>query len=146
MYLLRGKAKLLGLHLIHDEDNHDGNAERQQDDTERPKSPSEVDVLQEELSNLGTGESGADGRRVVDTHDDQSVAESSGVSDDNVNDIDETEVANPVERVCSSIHLDAVTCSLHDHTDNNQENHGTEAPDSTPNVNDLGKSQVPDGT
>ena len=146
VHLFGGKTQLLSLDLAHDEDDHDGNAKGKQDNAESTKSPAEVDVDVKQLGNLGTSKRRRDGGRIVETHDDQSVSEGRGISDNHVDNIDETKMANPVKRVSGGVHLDVLAGGLHDHADDNEEHHGAKAPDTTPDVNDLGNRQGADAT
>lgn len=135
--LFRGKTQLLSLNLAHDKDDHDGNAKGKQNNAKSTKSPSKVDIDVEQFSNLGASKRRRDGRRIVKTHNDQSVSKSRGISNNNIDNIDKTKMANPVKSVRSGVHFDVLAGGLHDHADDDEENHGAKAPDSSPDVNDL---------
>lgn len=137
VHLFRSKTHLLSLDLAHDEDDHDRNAKCKQDNAESTESPAEVDIDVKQLGNLGTSKRRRDGGGIVETHDDQSVTQGGGVGNNHVDNIDETKMADPVQRVSGGVHFHVLAGGLHDHADNNEENHGAKAPDTTPDVDDL---------
>ena len=51
-------------------------------------------------------------------------------------------MANPVDGVCSGIHLNIYACSFHDHTNDNEQQHDEESLASAPNIDDLSNSQI----
>lgn len=136
------KAHGLGLALVHNKHNSHRNGEADQDDTEGAESPAVCRVLVKKLGNLGP----AEGRRKTGTHvktpHDHAVAERCHVRDDDIDNVAETNVSDPVERVAGSIRLDVLTKRLEDHADDDEENHQQKALAATADIDDLSNGQL----
>ena len=142
--LFLGNAHLDGFAVAQQEDDADRNSKGDQDDGEGAKRPAEVDIVQEQLRNLGAGKGGSDAGGGVDAKDDHTVLEGGHVGGDNVDNVQQAEVANPVEGVGGGVHLDVDAGGLHDHAEDDEEDHGAKTLDTAPDVDDLGNGQLGD--
>lgn len=140
--LLRKETHLLGLALMVPEDARDGEGEGDDDDAERSKSPAVGRVEVEQLSDLGTTKGRSKSRAHVQSPDNHSVSERGHVRDDNVNNVAEADVTDPVEGVTSSVGLDVLAQSLHDDAHDDKEDHEEEAIVSAANINNLGNGKL----
>lgn len=139
---LRVDALLNGLAFAEYEDDRHGNAESDQDNQEGTKGPSEVGICVEQLSNPGTSKVGGDERSIDDAEHDDTVPQSGRVGQDDLDNVFDTNVTDPVDGVAGSVCLDVLAESLHDSTDNDEQQHDEEALDTTPNIDNLADEEV----
>ena len=135
-------AHLHSLALAEDEDGGHRSTEDNENDEEGSKRPSEVNVGVEKVGNPGSCESCRNRRGVVETKDNRTVLESRGIGQDDGDDVDQSEMTNPVDCVSRSVGLDVLTRRFHDHANNDEKEHGEEALASAPDVDDLGNCEV----
>lgn len=137
-------ALLQGLSFTPYEHDSHGDAKRDQDDNEGPKSPTKVHVGVEEVGDLGASKDSRDGRRVVDPEQQQPVLESRHVSQHDGNDIAHADVTSPVDGVGSSVGLDVLGNGLQYQAEDDEDKHDDEALASSPDIDDLGDRERED--
>lgn len=136
-----GKSSLASFLVHHNHDSHGRNTAAGQDDGESSECPSEVKVGVEKLTDAGAGKGGSNSGSSVDSENDHTVLESCHVGSHHVDDIQETDVTSPVENVCCDVGCDILGHCLHDHADQDDENHAEETLNTPPDINDLGGSE-----
>lgn len=134
------------LALAEDENDGDRGAEGDENDAESAKSPSEIDIGVEEVGNPGPGKVRRNDRGIVETENDCTVLQGGRVGQDDGNDINQPEVANPVQGISRSVGLDILTCRFHNHADDHEQQHGQKAFNSTPDIDDFGNGEVRNST
>lgn len=130
----------LALHPKHD--NHDRNTHSNKDDGESAKRPPEVQVGVEQVGNPGASKGARNSRCAVEAKHDHAVAEGRHIGEEHVNDIHHADVAGPVKSVGADVRLHVLACGLHDETDEDEGEHGDEALDAAPDVDDLGEGET----
>lgn len=91
---------------------------------------------------MGPAKDGTDGRRRVDAKDDHAVPQRRNVGHDDVDNVHEPQVADPEERVGGGVRLDVAARGLHDHAEDDEEEHGEETLDAAPDIDDLGNGRA----
>ena len=124
---------------------HDGNnrdTEPDENNSKRAKRPPEVDIRVEQLRDPGACERRGDGGRPVDTNDQHTVPERRHVGEHDVDDVEKSDVANPINGVGSSVGLDVLAGGLHDAADDVEDEESDEARVAAPNVDDLSDGEL----
>lgn len=134
------------LALAEDEDDSHRGTEDDENDAESAKSPSEIDIGVEKIGNPGAGKIRRNDRGIVETENDCTVLQGGRVGQDDGDDINQPQVANPVQGIGRSIGLDIFTCRFHNHTDDHEQQHGQKPFHSTPDVDDFGNGEVGNST
>ncbi len=129
----------LALHEKHDHNNR--NADANKNNGKGPKAPAEVEVMVEQICDLGAREGTADTGGAVDAEHDHSILERSHIGQHDLDDVEQPDMSDPVERVRGRVHLDCGAGGLHDQADKDQDQHEQEALDSAPDVDDLGQGE-----
>lgn len=79
---------------------------------------------------------------MLNTKEDDSVSQSRHVGQHDGDDISETQVADPVQCMASSVGGNILAHSLGDKTDDHENDHGDKTFAATPDVDDFGNGQV----
>lgn len=144
LLLRRDQTSLLGFDLAQEEDNSDRNTETDQDDGKGAECPAEVDLIIKQLRNLRTGKSRGDCRRAVQSDDSHTIPQGSHIGENDSNDVDESKMANPENRLRGSVRLNVLARCLHDHTDGDEEDHAGESFRTAANIDNLGDRELGD--
>ena len=142
--LLLQKTHRFRLALVLDQHESNRNRKSNQNDTKRSKGPTISRVLIKQLRNLRPSKRRRQPRAHIQTPHDHAVAKRSHVRDDNIDDVAQADVADPVERVAGCISLDVLAQSFQDHADDDEENHQQEAFAAAADVDDLGDGELAD--
>lgn len=138
-----GKLALaLRLALAVEEDDDHRRRKHGNDDAKGAKRPAKVGVRVEEVRNLGPAKGRGNGGQLQQAKEQHAVAQRRHVGVDDLDDVLHANVADPVDGVCGGKHLDVDARGLHDHADNDEDNHDGKALGAAPNVNDLGNGEV----
>lgn len=138
-----GKLALaLRLALAVEEHHHHWRRKDRNDDAKGAKRPAKVGVRVEEVRNLGPAKGRGNGGQLQQAKEHHAVAQRRHVGVDDLDDVLHADVADPVDGICGRKHLDVDARGLHDHADNDEENHDGEALGAAPDVNDLGDGEV----
>jgi hypothetical protein len=126
----------LPVHVHHDTSGWQTAGNQEED--EGTKSPTPVVVLNEQISNCGTGECACDARGLVEGEDDHAVLESGHIGHHDGVDIEDTDVPGPVQYVPGNVCLNVVACGFESHADENDEQHNEETLDTAEDIDELG--------
>lgn len=132
-------ARLEGIALLPDHDHNDRNTRSHHHDSKGTVTPSPADLVVEKVRNSWPGESAGDCRGAVDTEHDHPVPQRGHIGQHDINDIQDTEMSDPVESVCSEISLYVLAGGFHDHANDKHDEHDHEPFNPTPDIDDLGK-------
>ena len=142
---LQNKARINSLALVPEQDSNNGNAEANKDNSKGTERPAEVNLVVKQLSNLGAGESGRDRWRAVKAVDNDTIPQRRHVGEHNVDNVEETDVADPVERVAGSISVHVLADGLENVAEEVDGEQHDETLDTTPDVDDLGDGETAGG-
>ena len=107
------------------------------DNSKRAKCPSKAGTLIESSSNLWSSKGRDDTRSTVDSEDDHAVLQGGHVGTHDVDHVDDTDVAGPVQDMSRDVGLDVLADGLHDNTHHSQDEHEDEALNTSPDIDDL---------
>ena len=130
------------VHIKHN--THGRDAAGHKNDDESSKRPAPAGTIVELIDKFGPSKSCSNPRSGIDPKDDHAVLEGCDIGAHDVDNVQETDVADPVERVAGCISLDVLAQSFQDHADDDEENHQQEAFAAAADVDDLGDGELAD--
>lgn len=137
-------AQLQGLALVQPENDDDGYGENDHDDCKGPERPAEVNLIIEQLRNNWTSEDTGNNGCLIDAEHNHTVLQGCHICQHDRDDITNTDVSYPVDRLCRRVHLHRSTGCFEDHAEDYEEDHDGEALNTAPDVDDLGDRELTD--
>ena len=129
---------------MNEKDNEHGERYDDKDDEEGAKGPPEVELVEEDLGDLGTGERRAEAGGRVQGEDNHTVLESGDVGHEDVDDEAEGNLSNPPEDLRGRVHLDAVASGLHDHANDDEDERPDKPFHAAPEIDNLSHAEGDD--
>ena len=124
------------VHIKHN--THGRDAAGHKNDDESSKRPAPAGTIVELIDKFGPSKSCSNPRSGIDPKDDHAVLEGCDIGAHDVDNVQETDVADPVEYMSTDVRLDVLADSLDDHTRDADQKHEAEALNTAPDINDFG--------